>query len=293
MLDSILARIAKKALGLPMSSPTAMILKSRECAGVGVISLVVDYVQANAAYLPNALNDMGPLGQSTKALLKVEQKCIRGMPTMGTELQDKRFLKFVKSYHIMNRLSLIRSSGLQLRSLDGTSLTALGPDIDRLLNTVKLGEISVPSRVYIPLMEIGLLGLDQCTTLEGKKECFIAASQLQYDTIERIRPRHKLEINRLPLLLSKDHDTVGTKTAFDHESLADLPIQQRLVASPLATGRSRDDSQNEQQRFLWEWLQRDLSKKCPHEEERGLHQEQSRRGALSVTMSERRDTLPP
>ena len=92
---------------------------------------------------------MGPLGQSTKALLKVEQNCIRGMPTMGTELQDKRFLKFVKSYHIMNRLSLLRSSGLQLRSPDGTNLTALGPDIDRLLNTVKLGEISVPSIVYI------------------------------------------------------------------------------------------------------------------------------------------------
>ena len=116
---------------------------------------------------------MGPLGQSTKAILRVEQKCIRGMPTIETELQDKRFLRFIKSYHIMNRLSLIRSSGLQLRSPDGTSLTALGPDIDRLLNTVKLGEISVPSRVYIPLMEIGLLGLDQCTTLEGKKKCFM------------------------------------------------------------------------------------------------------------------------
>ena len=100
---------------------------------------------------------------------------------MGTELQDKRFLKLVKSYHIMIRLSLIRSSGLQLRSPDGTSLTALGPDTDRLLNTVKLGEISVPSRVYIPLMEIGLLGLDQCTTLEGGKKCFIAASRLQYE----------------------------------------------------------------------------------------------------------------
>ena len=72
------------------------------------------------------------------------------MATMGTEVQKKRFSKFVKFYQIMIRLSLIRSSGLQLRSADGANLAALGPDIDRLLNTVMLGEISVPSRVYIP-----------------------------------------------------------------------------------------------------------------------------------------------
>ena len=134
-------------------------------------------------------------------------------------------------------------------------------------------------------MEIGLLGLDQCTTLEGKKECFIAASRLQHETTARIRPRHKLAINRLSLLFNKDHDTVAVKTALDHKSLTDLPIQQRLVAPSLATGRSWEDNQNDQQRFLWEWLQRDLPERCPHEEEGGLHQEQTRRGALSVTIN--------
>ena len=33
-------------------------------------------------------------------------------------------------------------------------LTALGLDIEHLLNTVKLGEVSVPSRICIPLTEI-------------------------------------------------------------------------------------------------------------------------------------------
>ena len=47
-------------------------------------------------------------------------------------------------------------------------LTALGPDIEHLLDTVKLAEVSLPSRIYIPLMEIGLLGIDQCTT----KKCW-------------------------------------------------------------------------------------------------------------------------
>ena len=89
---------------------------------------------------------------------------MRRMPTMKTELQDKGFLKFIKDFHLMNRLSIIRASGLELEAPDGAMLTALGPDIEHLLNTVKLGEVSVPSRVYIPLMEIGLLGIDQCTT---------------------------------------------------------------------------------------------------------------------------------
>ena len=63
----------------------------------------------------------------------------------------------------MNRLSIIRTSGLELEAPDGTMLTTLGPDEEHLLNTIKLGRVLVPSRIYIPLMEIGLLGIDQCT----------------------------------------------------------------------------------------------------------------------------------
>ena len=195
MLDSILARIAKKALGLPMSTPTALILKDRSKAGVGLMSLMVDNVQINSAYLTKALNDAGPLGRSTVALLQAELKCMRRMPTMKTELQDKGFLKLIKYYHLMNRLSIIRASGLELEAPDGTMLTALGPDVEHLLNTIKLGEVSVPSRIYIPLMEIGLLGIDQCTTFrrgEDAGEYFIPASELRHHSQSRIRPRHKL-----------------------------------------------------------------------------------------------------
>ena len=105
----------------------------------------------------------------------------------------------------MNRLSIIRASGLELEAPDGTMLTALGPDVEHLLNTIKLGEVSVPSRIYIPLMEIGLLGIDQCTAFrrgEDAGEYFIPASELRHHSQSRIRPRHKLAINRLTLLLN-------------------------------------------------------------------------------------------
>ena len=146
------------------------------------MSLMVDNVQINSAYLTKALNDAGPLGRSTVALLQAELKCMRRMPTMTTELQDKGFLKLIKYYHLMNRLSIIRASGLELEAPDGTMLTALGPDVEHMLNTIKLGEILVPSRIYIPLMEIGLLGIDQCTAFrrgEDAGEYFIPASELR------------------------------------------------------------------------------------------------------------------
>ena len=45
-------------------------------------------------------------------------------------------------------------------------LIGLGPNTKHLLNIVKLGEVSIPSRVFVLLaeMEIGLLGGDLCTT---------------------------------------------------------------------------------------------------------------------------------
>ena len=84
------------------------------------MSLMVDNVQISTAYLTKALNDAGPLGRSTVALLQAELKCMRRMPTMKTELHDKGFLKLIKYCHLMNRLSIIRASGLELEAPDGT-----------------------------------------------------------------------------------------------------------------------------------------------------------------------------
>ena len=71
------------------------------------MSLMVDNVQINTNYVRKALNDAGPLGRPTVALLKAEQ-CMRGMPTMMTELQDKGFLEFIKDFHLINCSSISR-----------------------------------------------------------------------------------------------------------------------------------------------------------------------------------------
>lgn len=46
---------------LPLSTPTAMVLQERTKAGVGVTSLMIDYVHFTAAHLAYAPNDPGPL----------------------------------------------------------------------------------------------------------------------------------------------------------------------------------------------------------------------------------------
>ena len=275
-LDSILIRIAKKALGLPLSTPSAMILKDRNKGGVGLTSLMVDYVQANTAYLSKALNDKGPLGQSTKALLEAEKACIGNIPTLETGLQDKRFLKFIRHFHIMNRVSLIRCSGLFIQTPDKEVLAALGTNLETLSNVVDLNGVNIPSRIYVPLMEIGLLDLHQCIQTEQKAECFLPASNLKHHTKDRVRPRHKIAINRLALLLSEGGSTLN---ALEYKSCADLPWEARKVAPSLASGKERCLS--DQQQMMWDWANQNLPERTPDNEDGGLFEEQRRRGALA------------
>ena len=184
----------------------------------------------------------------------------------------------------MNRLSIIRASGLELQAPNGTMLTPLGPDVEHLLNTIKLGEVLVPSRIYIPLVEIGLLGIDQCTSYrrgDNAGEDFISASQLRHHSQSRMRPRHKLVINRLTLLLNGQESEIESVS---YMSTADLSYKARKLAPSLNTGRTLENSLTSQRQFMWDWMRRDLPARSPHEEEGGLHAEQTRRGAISVTI---------
>ena len=66
-----MARCGKAAYCLP-NSPTARILDQRAAAGMGVQSLMVDYVQQVTAGLTRALTDDGTLGAATRDLLAAQ-----------------------------------------------------------------------------------------------------------------------------------------------------------------------------------------------------------------------------
>ena len=90
-------------------------------------------------------------------------------------------------------------------------------------------------------MEIGLLGIDQCTVYrrgEDAGEYFIPASELRHHSQSRIRPRHKLAINRLTLLLNGQESESNSYT-----STADLPCHTCTLAEHRQDPREITDKQ--------------------------------------------------
>ena len=103
------------------------------------MSLMVNNVQINIAYLTKALNDAGTLGRSTVVPWQAEQRCMRDMLMMNTELQDEDFVRLIKDFtfstetriialaarYIHESLEHFQASGLELEASDGAMPTAL------------------------------------------------------------------------------------------------------------------------------------------------------------------------
>ena len=58
-LDAVMARTAKKALRLPLATPTGLVLQQQRMSEAGVESLLIDCAQLSIAHLVRALNDTG------------------------------------------------------------------------------------------------------------------------------------------------------------------------------------------------------------------------------------------
>ena len=71
-LDAVLAQAAKRALRLPLATPTGLVLQQQRLFGAGIESLLIDYAQLSTAHLTRALNDTGKLGTITKNLMKMQ-----------------------------------------------------------------------------------------------------------------------------------------------------------------------------------------------------------------------------
>ena len=164
-LDAKLIQIAKKAYGLGNATPSNMILEERENMGLGLDSLMLDYVQLNAAYLVRALNDDGPLGWSTKALLRLQHTHMAGMPTLNKDKPQRALEATTKDFHILRKLSLLKESNVKIQSptqelepyfdLDQNSLVDLmcNAGYDPLCLGLKA---DIPPKVYMPLFQLGI-----------------------------------------------------------------------------------------------------------------------------------------
>ena len=73
-LDAILAQSTKRALRLPLATPTGLMLQQQVASGAGVESLLVDYAQLGTLHLMRALNDVGRLGTITRSLMHMRMQ---------------------------------------------------------------------------------------------------------------------------------------------------------------------------------------------------------------------------
>ena len=101
-LDSIISGTAKKALQLPMSTPTGLVLEQQAASGTAAQSLLVDYVQLGTAYLVRALNDEGKLGAVTKAILRAQATRLGRLTSSQVGAQQG-------IYRLMRQVKLIKS----------------------------------------------------------------------------------------------------------------------------------------------------------------------------------------
>ena len=115
-LDYKLIAIVKKALRLS-SMPNGSLLQSRDKAGMGVTSLLIDYGQLFAAHLTRSFNDEGPLGRSTRALYVWQHQSCHGQVAMTLEqtLHGKALDKGLRDFNIIRPLSLMDALGAQLQ----------------------------------------------------------------------------------------------------------------------------------------------------------------------------------
>ena len=112
--DTAIVKIAKKAYGLPAATPSNLVLREKDDNGMGISSLMVDYVQLNAAYLTRALNDEGPLGWTTRAMMRQQHTLAAGTPNMHKDKQHRLHAAATQDLHIIRQLSLLQGANMRI-----------------------------------------------------------------------------------------------------------------------------------------------------------------------------------
>ena len=213
-LDRTLAGIARRCCRLPRSTPTTSILLTPERAGMGMISLVVDYATIAAQTLTMAMNDQGRLGATTRALLSHQIKVMGGAPVDELPTGSSRHCTCLRKLTIMDRHGLELTVNGQVVSpypstapmkgtaewgsrpsgrVNSTDQLALSPDgwFVRLLR-----HPGVSPSFMAPLLSLGIRHIGQLVTANGTH--LITSSDLALlPGVGKVTKNHKQALNRL------------------------------------------------------------------------------------------------
>jgi hypothetical protein len=227
---------SRPGASLSMATPNGMVHEDKNQGGMGVTSLLTDYVQTTAALLTKALNDQGRLGVITHALLPIQ------LQRAGHELSDEMANSLTYS-RLVRSLMLLKNSGLSLvenfGSPNQTEPTWGANQLARLLAALPATwqghgiHTEFPTHVRTTLWELGINSLDQLLLADGRH--MVPASQLAEHLTRqglptpnsRIKARHKQALNCLTRLLNGTLTSV--KAPGKHTSVTDIPLEGRRV----------------------------------------------------------------
>ena len=240
-LDGLISRIAKRSMQLPLGTPTALVLEHRNRAGMGVTSLMVDYIQSNTSYLVKALNDEGPLGMITRSLIQLQHQHLGGLDPMTGHAHKVRFMGEAKYCHLVKQLSLMQAAKLELISPDNQSAipwSQLGEktQLAKLLKSIPydpldLGEeLVIPARILLPLFELGITTLSSLLC-KNMTTHIIDTKDLTLRYGPKVTSKHMVALNRLTIILQdpQQKDPVTPQNPLTYTSPAALPSAKRKI----------------------------------------------------------------
>ena len=206
-LDRAIAVAVRKCCKLPKSFQNAAIHLSHTHAGMGVGSLMVEYVQVTTACLTRALNDTGRLGLVTRALMDLQHKQLSNLPP------DQLPARATKHYTILRQIALMRKAGIELSDGSNGIITApehglwrmhrLASCMDQLgMDPIDDGHSQhvTPGMMY-PLHELGIRDHTQLIDVSGTH--LITSTDLQCQVGKRVERRHMIALNRVSLAISQ------------------------------------------------------------------------------------------
>lgn len=212
LVDAAIARAARRCCGLPRGLPTRSVLLPTLLYGMGVGSLLTDYVQKAACSLVRSLNDEGRLGTVTRALLARQRR------RLGDAPEDVLAARHAGAYLTLRQVALVQKYDCKLMDKgqeykaaagDGCDLWALVRDgaVDDAMD----GGTALNVRWLQPLAELDINLSDLLD--RNKRGCLIDTAQLLERFGRQVKRRHLVALNRLSLALSArcqpprhDHD---------------------------------------------------------------------------------------
>ena len=195
-LDKRLANIARQSCRLPKGFPTSAILRDHEEAGLGVISLTVDYAQISASHFTRALRDPGRLGIVSRALLDLQRRKMGGAPVEYLDDGAARYCTLLRQLTIMNR------HGLTL-TLDGCPYPACAPGTEGhqlwTLTALLRANLAPPS-ILARLYELGIKHIGQLVA--ANRTHLITTQDLTVLYGTKVTAQHKIALNQLSAAVS-------------------------------------------------------------------------------------------